>query len=132
LLDRDPLLRNLIEKKTNMGRLESVADMRSATTTLEQAIAMMRTPAPPRIDLERATIQMAVRTFPKGSVIKQDDLERARAEMMKPSVEIPKSDYFGFPKGTRMISVSTFSLHQLLLAKVDGKLRIVWAFPLGD
>jgi hypothetical protein len=61
--------------------------------------------------------------------VDEKDLEGARAEFITPQLEVADNEYFGFPKGTRMIYVPTFSLHELVLVKVDGKLRVVWAYP---
>ena len=130
LLDRNPMLNNLILKKTSSRNFKSFEEMRSATATLEQAVAIMHKGLPETIDLEKEVIQQALH---KSSVPDEKELERARAELMSPQLEIADSEYFGFPKGTRFISVATFSFHQLLLVKVNGLLKVVWAYPfVGD
>jgi hypothetical protein len=133
LLDRNPLLSNLILKKSSSRNFKSFEEMRSATATLEQAVAIMHKGLPETIDLEKEVVQQALH---KSSVKRPPDekeLERARAELMSPQLEIADSEYFGFPKGTRVISVATFSFHQLLLVKVNGLLKVVWAYPfVGD
>ncbi len=132
LVGANPVLRNFIEKKTQVGRLKSAADMRSAANTLEQANAIMRKSLPSPIDLEETTMQMAMRDSGRRLPLTQEELQTARDRLMEPRLEIPDSDYFGFPKSTRMIWVSTFALLDLLLVRVDGKLRIVWAQPIDD
>jgi hypothetical protein len=132
LLDANPLLRNLIQKKTEERVLKSSSEMRSAAATLEQANVIMRTAMPRGIDLENAALQMVMHTMSKTRPLSDKELEDARAEMMRPQLEIAESDYFGFPKGTRIISIATFSLHQLVLVRVSGKLRVVWAYPLAE
>jgi len=133
LLDRNPLLSNLILKKSSSRNFKSFEEMRTATATLDQAVAIMRKGLPETIDLEKEVVQQALRKSSVKRPLNEKDLERARAEMMSPQLEVTDSEYFGFPKGTRVISVATFSLHQLLLVRVNGLLRIVWAYPFtGD
>lgn len=132
LLDAEPILRNLIEKKTDIRNFKSAGEMRRATAVLQQANAMMRKALPPEIDLEKTAIQMAMRDSSRKQPLDQKELERARAEMTAPKLEISDSEYFGFQKNTRMMWVGTFSMHELLMIRIDGKLRIVWAQLLAE
>lgn len=129
LLDHDPMLSNLIQKKSSIRNFKSFEEMRSATATLEQAAALMRRALPGYTDFEKAVVQMAMNQLSVKRPMKEEDLEKVRAEVITPRLEIADQEYFGFPKGTRMIFVPTLSLHELVLIKVDGKLRVVWAYP---
>jgi hypothetical protein len=128
LLDANPMLRNLIQKKSPVRNFKSFEEMRSATATLDQAVALMRKALPGYIDLEKAVVQMAMRQSSVKRPMKEEDLERARAELIKPQLEVADDQFPGFPKGTRVILVPTFSLHELVLVKVDGRLRVAWAY----
>jgi hypothetical protein len=132
LLDADPLLRNFIEKKTELRPLKTAIEMRRAAATLEQANSMMRNSLPGRIDLEKTTIQMVMRDSSRKRPLSHKELRVGRAKMIEPRLEISDSEYFGFSRGTRMIWVSTFALMDLLLVREDGKLRVVWAQPIAD
>lgn len=128
LLDTNPMLSNLIQKKSSIRNFKSFAEMRSAAATLDQAVALMRKALPGHIDLEKAVVQMAMRQSSVKRPIKEEDLERARTELIKPQLEVANDAFSGFPKGTRVILVPTFSLHELVLVRVDGRLRVAWAY----
>jgi hypothetical protein len=128
LLDANPLLSNLIQKKSTIRNFKSFEEMRSATATLDQAVALMRKALPGSVDLEKAVVQMAMRQSSVQRPIKDEDLERARAELIKTQLQVADDEFSGFPKGTRVILVPTFSLHELVLVKVDGRLRVAWAY----
>ena len=127
LLDAHPMLSNLIQKKSPVRNFKSFEEIRGATVTLDQAAALMRK-APGYVDLEKAVVQMAMGQSSVKRPIKVEDLERARAELIKPQLEVADDEFPGFPKGTRVILVPTFSFHELVLVKVDGRLRIAWAY----
>jgi hypothetical protein len=132
LLDTNPLLQNLIQKKTHIRTLKSPEDMRSAAATLQQANKGMRTSLPASVDLEQAVMRLVVRSLAGGRQLTAEELRAARTSLLEPHLEIPDASYFGFPKGTRMIWISSFAMMDLLLVPVDGKLRIVWAQPIDD
>jgi hypothetical protein len=119
LLSQNPNLANMIEKKGGSQSVNSVAEMRNATATLEQAAAMIR---------EKQKGKPAARIDNKGLIgaMKDDDF-------FKPHLEIMDEAFYGFPKGTRIIIIKTPLLFQLMLVRIDGKLKILWADPyLGD
>ncbi len=132
LLDTNPLTRNLIESKTDLRTLKSAAEMRSVAATLEQAINIMRKSLPTRIDVEKTILQMVMRSSAGGHRLTPKELRIARANLMKPRLEISDSEDFGFPRGSRMIWISSFAMLDLLMVRVGGKLRIVWAQPIAD
>lgn len=129
LLDQDPMLSNLIQMKSSLRKFKSFEQMRIATATLEQAAALMRRELPGYTDFEKAVVQMSMNQSSVKRPMKEEDLGKARAELITPRLEIADQEYLGFSKGTRMIFVPTFSLHELVLVKVEGKLRVVWAYP---
>lgn len=128
LLDANPMLSNLIQKKSPIRNFKSFEEMRSATATLDQAVALMRKALPGNADLEKAIVQMAMGQSSVKRPINDEDLQKARAELIKPQLEVADEAYQGFPKGTRLILVPTFSFHELVLVKVDGRLRVAWAY----
>jgi hypothetical protein len=132
LLDTNPLLRNLIQKKSELRRMKSAEEMRSAAGTLEQANKVMRAMLPARVDVEKTVMRLVMRSLAGGRRLTPAELDAGRASLLKPRLKISEYDYFGFPKGTRMIWISSFAMLDLLLVRVDGKLRIVWAQPIDD
>jgi hypothetical protein len=130
LLDTNPLLSNFILKKGPMREFKSVEEMRSAAATLEQAVALMRkaSSGQARDDLDKAVVQMAMRKAAPLRTMKEEDLEKARAEMIQPQLEVGDDEILGFPKGTRLISVYAFPIYELVMVKENGKLRIAWAY----
>jgi hypothetical protein len=128
LLDANPMLRNLIQPKSPIRNFKSFQEMRSATATLDQAVALMRKALPGHTDLEKAIVQMAMGQSSVKRPMKEEDLQKARAELIKPQLAVADEAYLGFPKGTRVILVPTFSFHELVLVKVDGRLRVAWAY----
>ncbi|HKO36329.1 MAG TPA: hypothetical protein VJV21_07595 [Pyrinomonadaceae bacterium] len=131
LLDADPLLRNVVKKKGDVRSFASPSEMRAATAVLEQANVLSRKAIPNPIDLEAIVVQMALGNSTKQRGISQEQRLLAR-ESLNPALHITDEEYFGFPQGSRMIWVRTFSFLDLLLIRVDGKLRIVWAQPIAD
>lgn len=131
LLDADPLLSNVVKKKSDVRSFASPSEMRAATAVLEQANVISRKAIPHPIDLEATVVQMAIGNSTKQRGISQEQRLRAR-DSLNPELHITESEYFGFPQGSRMIWVRTFSFLDLLLIRVDGKLRIVWAQPIAD
>jgi hypothetical protein len=131
LLDADPLLSNVVKRKSDVRNFASPSEMRAATAVLEQANAMIRKAQPHPVDLEGIVVQMALGNSAKQRGISQEQRLRAR-DSLNPELHITDSNYFGFPQGSRMIWVRTFSFLDLLLIRVDGKLRIVWAQPIAD
>ncbi len=132
LLDTNPLLRNLIQKKSELRTLKSADEMRSAAATLEQANKAMRAILPARVDIEATVMRLVMRSLAGGRRLTPEEMDNGRANLLKPRLDITNSDYFGFPKGTRMIWISSFAMMDLLLVRVDGKLRIVWTQPIDD
>ena len=131
LLDGDPLLSNVVKRKSAVRPFASASEMRAATAVLEQANVMSRKALAHPIDLEAIVVQMAMGNSTKQREISQEQRLRAR-DTLNPVLHITDTEYFGFPQGSRMIWVRTFSFLDLLLISVDGKLRIVWAQPIAD
>jgi hypothetical protein len=132
LLNKDPMLSNLIEMKGAAREFKTAAQMRDAAFVLERANALVRKHIPRKTDLETTVIRMTLGTSPEWRVLDSKKLEKARSELLTPRLDIANSDSYGFAKGTRTIWVSTFAMMDILLVRRDGKLRIVWAQPMAD
>ena len=52
-----------------------------------------------------------------------------RDDFFKPLLVITDDQFFGFPKGTRLIEITTPLLFRLMLVRIDGRLKILWADP---
>jgi hypothetical protein len=129
MLDRDPLLKNLILKNGRGRNFHSIGDMQSGATTLAHANELMRKDAKP-IDLEEAFLRLAIRSAP-GQMGAGVDLDKVRDQAIR--VEIDRNaDLLAGATGERTIMVTTMSLHVLELARTGGALKIVWAYPMSD
>ncbi len=111
LLDANPMLTNLIQKKGAIRNFKSVEEIHSATATLEQAVAMMRKSLPARTSEKELADTLS---------------EIKKSGFIKP--QLVDAESFSFPKETRVIMVPALPFHALMLVRVDGKLRIAWAY----
>lgn len=112
LLDKNPNLANMIQKKGNYKSIGSAEELRKATATLEQALAIIR---------ERQGNSL---------LFKIDDKELTKVfekNYFKPEHEFADDEEYGFPKDTRFIFIKTPIFMQLILARDKDKLKIVYA-----
>lgn len=112
LLHTNPTLANMILRKEPAKAVGTVEEMRAATATLSQAVAMIREKykgGPPLIT-------------------NKDDLTRVIMddEFFKPRVEVLDENFFSFPKNTRILFINTPVGLQLMLARDAERLRIFW------
>jgi hypothetical protein len=129
LLDRDPLLKNLILKNARSRNFGSVADMQSAAATLARANELTRRDAQP-IDLEEAFLRLAMRNPPSPA---RGSIDKDKIRDLAIHVEIERNaDLLAGATGERIIMVTTMSLHGLALVRSGGRLKVLWAYPLGD
>ena len=113
LVDKNPNLANMIQKKGMYKPIGSVEEMRSATATLEQASTIIR-------EKQGSSIVLNVDNNQLTKIFKSDDF--------KPELELADDNAYGFPKGTRFILIKTPIAVGLILAKDgDDKLKIVYA-----
>ena len=111
LLDANPMLSNLIQKKGAIRNFKSVEEIHSATATLEQAVAMMRKSLPARTSEKELADTLS---------------EIKKSGFIKP--QLVDAESFSFPKETRVIMVPALPFYALMLVRVDDKLRISWAY----
>ena len=129
LLDRDPLLKNFILKKSESRNFRSVADMRNAAATLARANELMRRDSQP-IDLEAAFLRLATHNAPTQA---PDGLDLDKVRDLAINVELESNAVPpGLSAGGRTILVTTLSLHVLSLVRTEGRLKVVWAFPASE
>ncbi|HET6671123.1 MAG TPA: hypothetical protein VFH15_12920 [Pyrinomonadaceae bacterium] len=114
LLNSNPNLANLIERKGNSKAVSSVEEMHKAAATLEQAAALMREKqkGKPILRLDEKELHR---------VMKQDEFFRPRLEI--------SDDEFDLPQSTRIIFINTPLLFRLMLVKAKGQIKILWADP---
>ena len=112
LLHMNPTLANMILRKEPPKAVETTGEMRAATTTLSQAVTMIRKQhkgGPPLItnkgDLTRVMMQ---------------------EEFFKPRVEVLEESFFSFPKDTRILFMNTPLGLRLMLARDADRLKIFW------
>jgi hypothetical protein len=112
LLHKNSALTNMILRKGPGHPVGTVAEMRSATATLVQAVTMIRAKqqgrAPQITDKAELT-----------RIIMSDDF-------FEPRVEVLHESFFSFPKGTRILFMKTPLGLQLMLARDNDRLRIFW------
>jgi hypothetical protein len=116
LLNMSPTLSNMIVRKGKSKAVSSVAEMQKATATLEQAVSLMRQNTKGKSPLD----------------INEKELIKAMQEddFFRPTVETVDDQFFGLPKGTRVIFINTPILFRLMLVKANNnKLEILWAEP---
>jgi hypothetical protein len=120
LLDKNPNLSNMILRKGQLRAVGTPEEMRAATSTMEQAVAIMRQalPAKPFGDDDKDWLD-AVKEM------KEDKL-------FKPEVVDTDEEHFGFPKGTRILIVKTPLGLYLMLARDNNRLKIFWTAPIAD
>ena len=94
LTDKNPNLRNIVERKQATIPLSSVKEMRSATLTLEQCSGIMR-------DDTKKLASLSEDSKKELRQIIMDD------PFFQPSLEISDGKDFGFPKDARMFFIKT-------------------------
>jgi hypothetical protein len=113
LLNSNPILSNMIVRKEGAKPLGTVEEMRAVSAILEQAAMMMREQQkgdPPVIRHKDELIKMA----------KTDSF-------FEPRVEVMDEEFFGFPKGTRILMVKTALGLELMLTKENDRLKVFWS-----
>jgi len=117
LLDKNPNLANMIVKRGRSKAVSTAEEMREATATLEQAVAIMREKhgkSPLKIDSKELV-----------KVIKGD-------AFFSPHLEVIEGEFFDFPKGTRILIIKTPLGLQLMLARDRNRLKIFWTEIIAD
>jgi len=111
LLHANSLLANMVVRKGPTKPVSTVEEMKAATATLSQAVSIMHEQQ-------------------KGGplISKKDELTKLMMEdeFFKPRVEVVDEEFFGFPKGTRVLFIRTPIGLQLMLARDAERLRIFW------
>jgi hypothetical protein len=116
LLNKSPTLSNMIVRKGKSKAVGSVAEMREATATLEQAVSLLRqnTKGQSPLNINEKELIKAM----------QED------EFFRPTVETVDDQSFDLPRGARVIFINTPILFRLMLVKANNnKLEILWADP---
>lgn len=115
LLNKNPTLANFIEKKGRYVDVSTPEELRDVTVTLERAVIMMRDYLDKESPLNNARID--------------ENIAEARKDpnSIKLSVDVTEEEFFGVPKGSRIIRTDSPAGFQLMLVKVDTQLKILWA-----
>jgi len=118
LLDKNPHLAKMIVRKGPSRPVNSVEAMQRATATFEQANGILR------------------QEFGSKSLLKIDSEELAKLmkedEFFKLKLDVLNAEFFGFPKGTRILIMKTPLGLQLMLTKDSDKLKIFWTDIMAD
>lgn len=117
LLDNNLNLANMIVRKGSSKAVSSVEEMRNATATLEQAVSVLR---------------QKERGRPLATIEKKLTKVMTEKEVFIPRLEIADRDFFGFPKGTRIILMNAPIGRLLLLARDGNRLKIFATEILAD
>jgi hypothetical protein len=119
LLRSDPFLREqYTEDDQQRSEIETVEELRSLVTTLEEATAILRrrflTHPPEQTRIFRENLRQAANKEP--------------GRLMWPDVDVARESRLGFPAGTRFFHrLTADSLFELWLVKTDTGIRVVWA-----
>lgn len=110
------------ERKERDNEIKSVEALRGFASTLEKASALIR--AHLKTLTGARTLNEVVSEIERQRTEESagDDDERTR-----PSVKILNTEFFGYPKGTRLITVKVL-MFSLNLVEVEGKLKILGAY----
>jgi hypothetical protein len=120
LLEKDPILTNLIKMKDLNRSVNTREELVRVTKVLEQALLIIREKQGKGFDKKQSRFE------------KMWELKKEKGDL-KPRIEIAEREYFGYPKGTRFCHVVTPVMFQLTLVRAGGVLKIVWAEPfVGD
>jgi hypothetical protein len=52
-----------------------------------------------------------------------------KADILEVDVEVKNEEFFGFPTGTRVLSLPTPLMLELIIVQTDGNYKIVWTEP---
>ena len=118
LLNGNSILAGMIVRKPGVKAIGTVEEMRAVTATLEQAVAMMREQqkqGPPVIKHKDELIKMA----------RSDSF-------FQPCLEVIDDGFFSLPKGTRVLFVKTPIGFQLILAREQDRLKVLWSEALHE
>ena len=114
LLDTNPILSNMVDRKGRSDAVGSVAEMKKVTTTLERAVSIMRQRIKDPVNIKQQELIKAM----------QED------EYFKPIVETVDDQFFGLPRGTQVVFINTPILFRLILVKdSNNRFEILWAEP---
>jgi soluble cytochrome b562 len=118
LLEKNPNFAGFIEKKNKSSKpISTVDEMRNAIVTLEKAGSMIRE--------QQAKFSAEQSKHYKEMI---NLIAFVMARKMSTSLEIAdKSNSYGLPEGTRLISTFASPIFYLILAKEDGHLKILSA-----
>ena len=116
LLNKNPNLSNVIERKGRAKVISTIQELRNATQTFEQALVILRKNVPVK-PLDRKLL-----------------LNTMKDDLFRPHVD-PTGDeeFFGFPKNTKIIYMKTPILFFLMFVRENHQLKILYAIPyVGD
>lgn len=115
LLDTNPSLSNMLERKERTTPVSSVADMQKATAILGEAVALMR---------QQPQWQTALK-------IDEPKLLKAMKEdtYFRPTIRTIDDQFFDLPQGSKLIVINTPILFRLLIVKSNNRFEILWAEP---
>lgn len=103
------------------NQIESIESLRSYTNTLEKANALIRAHLKTlSVPQNWEALARAIETTEE----KKESADNDSCDRMCPRVNILSDDFFGSPKGTRLICLRVLAFH-MELVKVDGRLRIL-------
>jgi len=114
LFNGHPILKNFVLMKGATKSIETVEEMRSVVTILEQAVVLLQQESPKLTEESKKVIELLKEAFRKEN-----------------PAEIIEKESYGYPKGTRIITVQTPLMYGLHIVHIGDKYQIVWAEPTG-
>jgi hypothetical protein len=115
LFNGHPILKDFVRKQNGRRAIETVEEMRSVVTTLEQAVVLLQQEPPKLTEESKKVIALLKESF--------------RNEHPP---EVLENKLYGYPEGTRIFAALTPLMYALRIARIGNKYEIVWAEPFGD
>ncbi len=112
LFDKHPILRNFITMKDKTP-IKTVADLRSVNTTLKEAL-----------DILNKSSANKMKMTPESQKVLKAFREKSGDEL-GPWIGVADRETYGFPKGTRIMTLFSSPMHELTITKVGGQYKII-------
>ena len=113
LVNKNVFLRNMVRKGNDAHPMKTVEELRGVNKVLADINQLLRKTGKGK---------------PSGEAQKALKLVKEKlGDQLGPSVDICTTECFGFPKGTRTITLFATPMHSLLIAKVGADYKIISA-----
>jgi hypothetical protein len=113
------------DRQAHAKRIDSMEQLHSLTTTLEQAVVLLRD----HVRTLPSTIRASELTGKQPGDAASSSTESS--DPLTPRVRITGEEFYGYPAGTRLISVELLPF-QIDLVRAGGRLKVLSVYIRGD